>query len=94
MPGVPIGEVTEVIATPGELSRQADVEPFAQMTSLNLVGIVIEPPQAANREAQPRPPPGASSTRHRAVRPPALHPHPEVEAMTTRTSAAQRRCWC
>lgn len=62
VPGVPIGEVTEVIATPGALSRQAAVEPFAELTALDLVGIVVEPPRRNPRDAlvAPEPTPSAS----------------------------------
>lgn len=60
VPGVPIGEITEVIATPGALSRQALVEPFAQLTSLDLVGIVIEPPRRNPRDALVAPSPSPS----------------------------------
>lgn len=60
VPGIPIGEVTEVIATPGALSRQAVVEPFAQLTSLDLVGIIIEPPRRDPRDALVQPPPSPS----------------------------------
>lgn len=66
VPGVPIGEVTEVIATPGALSRQALVEPFADLTSLDLVGIVIEPPRRDPRDAlvvpSPSPTPSTSTS--------------------------------
>ena len=60
--GVPIGRVTEVIATPGALSRQALVEPFANLTALSIVGIVVEPPRRNPRDAliAPSPSPSAS----------------------------------
>jgi rod shape-determining protein MreC len=71
VPGVPIGQVTDIIATPGGLSRLAEVEPFAQLTALDLVGIVIEPPRRNPRDAlvaptptptpSPSPSPGATS---------------------------------
>lgn len=62
VPGVPIGEVTNVLATPGGLSRLAEVEPYAQPTALNLLGIVIEPPRRNPRDAlvAPTPAPTAS----------------------------------
>lgn len=64
VPGVPIGEVTDVIATPGGLSRLAEVEPYAQLTALDLVGIVIEPPRRDPRNAlvAPTPTPTPSAT--------------------------------
>jgi len=60
VPGVPIGEVTDVIATPGGLSRLAEVEPYAQLTALDLVGIVIEPPRRDPRNALVAPTPSAT----------------------------------
>ncbi|HEX5016692.1 MAG TPA: rod shape-determining protein MreC [Actinomycetes bacterium] len=62
VPGVPIGDVTEVIATPGALSRQAVVEPFANLTALNVVGIVIEAPRHARRQPLVQPTPSPSPT--------------------------------
>jgi rod shape-determining protein MreC len=62
VPGVPIGQVTNVIATPGGLSRLAEVEPFAQLTSLDLVGVVIEPPRRNPRDALVPPTTDASSS--------------------------------
>ena len=62
VPGVPIGEVTDVIATPGALSRQAVVEPYANLTSLTLVGIVIEAPRSARRHPLVPPSPSPSPT--------------------------------
>ena len=59
VPGVPIGEVTDVIATPGGLSRLAEVEPYAQLTALDLVGIVIEPPRRNPRNALVAPTPSS-----------------------------------
>jgi len=60
VPGVPIGKVTDVLATPGGLSRLAEVEPFAGLTSLDLVGIVIEPPRRNPRDALVAPTPAPS----------------------------------
>jgi rod shape-determining protein MreC len=66
VPGVLIGEVTEVIATPGALSRQALVEPYANLTSLNIVGIVVEAPRTSRRDPivipSPSPTPSPSDT--------------------------------
>ena len=62
VPGVPIGEVTDVISTPGALTRQAAVAPYASMTSLNLVGIVIEAPRKAPRDALVTPNPSTSAS--------------------------------
>jgi rod shape-determining protein MreC len=62
VPGIPIGEVSEVISTPGALTRQAAVEPYASMTSLNLVGIVLEAPRKGARDALVPPDPTSSGT--------------------------------
>jgi rod shape-determining protein MreC len=62
VPGIPIGEVTDVISTPGALTRQAEVEPYANLTSLNLVGIVIQAPRKAPRQALVPPSPDPSAT--------------------------------
>jgi rod shape-determining protein MreC len=65
VPGIPIGEVTDVVSTPGALTRQAQVEPYANLTALNLVGIVIEAPRRAPRNAlvapSPSPTPSTSA---------------------------------
>jgi cell shape-determining protein MreC len=38
--GVPVGEVTEVRASAGDQSVTAQVQPFADMSALDLVGVV------------------------------------------------------
>ena len=58
--GVPIGSVTELIATPGALTRQAFVEPYVNFTSLNIVGIVVEEPREDPRDALIAPSPSPS----------------------------------
>jgi rod shape-determining protein MreC len=39
--GVPIGRVTNVFSSPRQLSRRAVIEPFANFSSLDLVGVVV-----------------------------------------------------
>lgn len=57
VPGVPIGEVTKVEATPGALTRTALVQPFVSFTTLDLVGVVVQPPRKDPRDALlPSPP--------------------------------------
>ncbi len=58
VPGVPVGEVVDVEETPGSLTRAAVVKPYASFTSLDLVGVVVEPPREDPRDAvlPPRPP--------------------------------------
>ncbi|NYI06630.1 rod shape-determining protein MreC [Allostreptomyces psammosilenae] len=51
VPGVPVGEVVAVEATPGGLTRTVEVEPFVNFTSLDLVGVVVEPPRTDPRDS-------------------------------------------
>jgi len=39
--GVPIGRVTSVFSSPRQLSKRAVIEPFADFSSLDLVGVVV-----------------------------------------------------
>lgn len=39
--GIPIGRVTSVYSSPRELSKRAVIEPFADFSSLDLVGVVV-----------------------------------------------------
>ena len=49
--GVPIGVVTAVGGTPGQVPREVTVRPFIDVTSLDLVGVVVEPPRTDPRDA-------------------------------------------
>lgn len=51
VPGVPIGKVVEVEATPGQLTKTVMVEPYVQFTRLDLVGVVVVPPRTDPRDA-------------------------------------------
>lgn len=64
VPGVPIGEVLSVTPTPGALTRSATVQPFANLTALDLVGVIVEPPRRDPRDAvlPPVPTPTGSGT--------------------------------
>ncbi|GAA3441205.1 rod shape-determining protein MreC [Planomonospora venezuelensis] len=55
--GVPIGVIERVEATPGELTRTAYARPYADLTALDVVGVVVEPPERDPRDAllPPRP---------------------------------------
>lgn len=58
VPGVPIGRVEEVDRAVGALTRAARVRPFVDITSLDLVGVVVEPPRGTPRvPLAPSPPP-------------------------------------
>jgi rod shape-determining protein MreC len=50
-PGIPIGEVIEVQGTPGQLTRVANVRPFADMSQLSVVGVVTRPPREDPRDS-------------------------------------------
>ena len=49
VPGVPVGEVQPVRSTPGSLIRVAEVEPYVNITALDLVGVVVR--RSAHRSA-------------------------------------------
>lgn len=63
VPGVPIGTVTKVLDTPGQLTRTVLVQPFVGFTRLDLVGVVVQPPATDPRYAvlPPRPTPAPSA---------------------------------
>ena len=56
VPGVPVGRVTDVDTAPGGLTSTAAVEPFVDVTSLELVGVVVEPPRGTPRGPLPAAP--------------------------------------
>ena len=49
LPGVPVGRVTAVDASAGDLVTTAEVEPFVDVSALDLVGVVIAPSRDAPR---------------------------------------------
>ncbi|GAA3702241.1 rod shape-determining protein MreC [Nonomuraea antimicrobica] len=51
VPGVPIGVIERVESTPGELTRIAYARPFADLTALDVVGVVVEAPKRDPRDA-------------------------------------------
>lgn len=51
VPGVPIGKVRKINATPGSLTRTVEVAPFPRFTALDLVGVVVQPPRKNPRDA-------------------------------------------
>ncbi|GII97249.1 rod shape-determining protein MreC [Sinosporangium siamense] len=53
IPGVPIGVIERVESTPGELTRTGYARPYADLTSLDVVGVVVGAPQRDVREAVP-----------------------------------------
>jgi rod shape-determining protein MreC len=59
VPGVPIGVIERVESTPGELTRIAYARPYADLTTLDVVGVVVEPPRRDPRDAVLPPKEGA-----------------------------------
>ncbi len=51
VPGVPVGTVVHVENTPGQLTRTVLVQPFVSFTTLDLVGVVVQPPATDPRYA-------------------------------------------
>ena len=43
VPGVPVGTISKILATPGQLTRTALVTPYVDETSVDTVGIVVQP---------------------------------------------------
>jgi len=62
LPGIPIGRVTKVQGTPGQLTRTAVVVPFVDFTALDLVGVVTEGPRTDPRGSLLPPPPTSTAT--------------------------------
>lgn len=64
VPGVPIGTIERVEATPGSLTRTAVVAPFVRFTTLDVVGVVVSPPRSDPRDAvlPPKPSPSPAAT--------------------------------
>ncbi len=51
VPGVPIGAITAVRGTTGDLVRSAYIKPYVNFATLDLVGVVIEPPRTNPRDS-------------------------------------------
>ncbi|MEV0588671.1 rod shape-determining protein MreC [Nonomuraea sp. NPDC050310] len=51
VPGVPIGVIEQVEATPGELTRSAYARPYANLSALDVVGVVVRAPTRQPRDA-------------------------------------------
>ena len=50
-PGLPIGEVTDISGSAGQLTRVATVRPFADVSSLSVVAVVVRPPRDDPRDS-------------------------------------------
>jgi rod shape-determining protein MreC len=62
VPGVPLGTIASVQGTPGQLTRIAKVVPFVDVTSLDLVGVVVQAPRENPRDTVLPPKPTATPT--------------------------------
>jgi rod shape-determining protein MreC len=63
VPGVPVGTVVSVHASPGSLTQTALVRPFVDFTALGVVGIVVQVPKHNPRTSiLPRPAPTVTIT--------------------------------
>lgn len=51
VPGVPIGEVVDITGTAGQLTRIATIRPFANVSRLSVVGVVVRPPRDDPRDS-------------------------------------------
>ena len=51
VPGVPVGTVRTVVSTPGALTRTVLVTPFVDVTSVDTVAVVVQPPRTDPRDA-------------------------------------------
>jgi rod shape-determining protein MreC len=89
VPGVPVGEVTEVASTPGSLTRTVQVKPFVRFTALDTVGVVVEPPRTDPRDAvlPPAPVPVAPPAPPAASAPPVT---PAAEKKETKKPGGPR----
>lgn len=50
-PGIPIGEVTDITGTAGQLTRVATVRPFVDVSQLSVVGVIVRPPREDPRDS-------------------------------------------
>ena len=62
VPGVPVGRWSRSTGSPGAQTRTAVVAPYVGFTTLDLVGVVVEPPRKDPRDAVLPPKPAATPT--------------------------------
>jgi rod shape-determining protein MreC len=64
VPGVPVGSIQAVTSIVGSADQVATVVPFVDLSSLDLLGVVVQPPPRDPRDAvlPPRPTPSTSSS--------------------------------
>ncbi len=76
-PGLPIGEVVDVSGTAGALARVATVSPYADVSQLSVVGVVVRPPREDPRDSVLPSAPTAAPTRA-PVAPQTTDPAPDA----------------
>jgi rod shape-determining protein MreC len=64
VPGVPVGVITQVLASGSTLTKAALVRPYASASALGVVGVVVVPPRVNPRFSVLPPRPTASLTPH------------------------------
>jgi len=76
VPGVPVGVITKVLGRGGGLTERALVRPYADLSSLGVVGIVVAPPPRSPRFSllPPEPSPAPTPTVTVTVTPSASAP--------------------
>jgi rod shape-determining protein MreC len=74
VPGVPVGVITAVLGHGGGLTERALVRPYADFSSLGVVGIVVAPPRRNPRFSVLPPEPSPAPTPTVTVTPPAGAP--------------------
>ena len=65
VPGVPVGTIYKIINTAGSLTPMALVRPYADLSALGVVGIVVVPPRGSPRFSVLPPIPHPGARRHR-----------------------------
>ncbi len=50
-PGIPIGEIVDITGTAGQLARVATVLPYANVSQLSVVGVIVRPPREDPRDS-------------------------------------------
>jgi rod shape-determining protein MreC len=55
VPGIPIGTVESITGTPGQLTRVANLTPYADASNVNLVGVVVAQQRTEPRAVIPAP---------------------------------------
>ncbi len=61
-PGIPIGTVLEMRGTEGQLTRSALVQPYVDVSRLDIVGVILRVDERAPREPLPMPSPTVDDT--------------------------------